>query len=402
MSSDTPTQPGAAKTNERFFVDQRCGCIAVRDRLLTDPEYQGLHHDTMGVVWFEMGIYTGHAWSVSPEQRERAERVAAQEARLAAIPTTPEKGEKTSAISSRKNFYERSDGLYVCDGDHERSEPCRWRRATAYDAAAYAARGRIGDSHVRLSSPPIPDTSGVVSPIPDAVHASDTPTNTAPAAEGAQVCSVQRATAGLSPASAASEPWQLTEADAEVMRKVEDPSNPTGKPRRKSRPLPSRTPHGCPKCGAVGLMWTEFGPTVRRSGCHACGWARPAAEGALPPGARIRQTLAHMAMVMRSARANDAKIAALEAENAALKAEAAKGREPYWWDASTLIGPFSPGKLGDNDGIVRDGNGLEVADCRGHEARACVIAELLNRAYVSASPNGDAGGDRTNIANDTE
>lgn len=36
----------------RYFVDERVGCIAVRDRLKTDPEYQGLHPDTEGVVRF--------------------------------------------------------------------------------------------------------------------------------------------------------------------------------------------------------------------------------------------------------------------------------------------------------------------------------------------------------------
>lgn len=38
----------------RYFVDDRCGCVAVRDRLNTDPEYQGLHSDTPGVVKFWM------------------------------------------------------------------------------------------------------------------------------------------------------------------------------------------------------------------------------------------------------------------------------------------------------------------------------------------------------------
>ena len=39
----------------RYFVDQRGGCIAVRDRTLTDPDYQGLHSYTPGVVWYEHG-----------------------------------------------------------------------------------------------------------------------------------------------------------------------------------------------------------------------------------------------------------------------------------------------------------------------------------------------------------
>lgn len=42
-------------SNERFFVDQRVGIIAVRDRTKTDPDYQGLHRDTEGVVWSASG-----------------------------------------------------------------------------------------------------------------------------------------------------------------------------------------------------------------------------------------------------------------------------------------------------------------------------------------------------------
>jgi len=40
---------------DRYFVDKRGGCVAVRDRTKTDPGYQGLHADTIGVVRFWMG-----------------------------------------------------------------------------------------------------------------------------------------------------------------------------------------------------------------------------------------------------------------------------------------------------------------------------------------------------------
>lgn len=43
---------------QRYFVDERSGCIAVRDRTLTDPEYSGLHSDTTGVVGYWHGTYT--------------------------------------------------------------------------------------------------------------------------------------------------------------------------------------------------------------------------------------------------------------------------------------------------------------------------------------------------------
>jgi hypothetical protein len=73
----------------RYFVDERGGCIAVRDRTLTDPEYQGLHEDTTGVMWFEMGERVegrcptcghdrGKGWNISDAQREYAAKVATQ------------------------------------------------------------------------------------------------------------------------------------------------------------------------------------------------------------------------------------------------------------------------------------------------------------------------------------
>jgi hypothetical protein len=41
--------------SDRYFVDERTGCIAVRDRELTDPDYRGLHSDTPGVVKYWTG-----------------------------------------------------------------------------------------------------------------------------------------------------------------------------------------------------------------------------------------------------------------------------------------------------------------------------------------------------------
>jgi hypothetical protein len=43
----------------RFFVDQRIGCIAIRDMTHTDPDYRGLHSDTEGVVWYRHGGVAG-------------------------------------------------------------------------------------------------------------------------------------------------------------------------------------------------------------------------------------------------------------------------------------------------------------------------------------------------------
>ncbi len=45
---------------ERYFVDKRSGCIAVRDRMKTDPDYNGLRADTEGVVKYWDGIPVRH------------------------------------------------------------------------------------------------------------------------------------------------------------------------------------------------------------------------------------------------------------------------------------------------------------------------------------------------------
>ena len=68
---------------DRYFIDERGGCIAVRDRENTDPEYPGLHSDTEGVVQYWDGHKTekkcsecGHVqfagWEVSEEAKTAA------------------------------------------------------------------------------------------------------------------------------------------------------------------------------------------------------------------------------------------------------------------------------------------------------------------------------------------
>ena len=39
----------------RFFIDERGGCAAVRDRTKTNPDDQGLHPETAGVVKYWSG-----------------------------------------------------------------------------------------------------------------------------------------------------------------------------------------------------------------------------------------------------------------------------------------------------------------------------------------------------------
>lgn len=57
---------------KRFFVDIRIGCLAVRDRQHTDPDYQGLHNDTPGVVRYWHGVQNDigdrlNVWTVDDE-----------------------------------------------------------------------------------------------------------------------------------------------------------------------------------------------------------------------------------------------------------------------------------------------------------------------------------------------
>lgn len=68
---------------DRYFVDERSGCIAVRDRENTDPEYNGLHEDTQGVVKYwhgrrvhrkcpECGNSVSGGWEVSSHDKTQA------------------------------------------------------------------------------------------------------------------------------------------------------------------------------------------------------------------------------------------------------------------------------------------------------------------------------------------
>lgn len=71
-------------SESRYFVDERSGSIAVRDRNCTEPDEQGLHPETTGVVRFWMGTYNPgkcphcnqkihDGWIVSAELRQAAE-----------------------------------------------------------------------------------------------------------------------------------------------------------------------------------------------------------------------------------------------------------------------------------------------------------------------------------------
>jgi hypothetical protein len=62
-----------AKQKARFFVDIRSGCGAVRDRLHPqyDPDYPGLHQDTVDVIEYRHGFRntgdSGIFWDMKQE-----------------------------------------------------------------------------------------------------------------------------------------------------------------------------------------------------------------------------------------------------------------------------------------------------------------------------------------------
>lgn len=57
----------------RFFVDERVGCIAIRDTHHSeyDVEHQGLDAELPDVVKFQMGTLVNNEWVVSDEITEQ-------------------------------------------------------------------------------------------------------------------------------------------------------------------------------------------------------------------------------------------------------------------------------------------------------------------------------------------
>ena len=48
---------------DRYFIDQRVGCIAIRDRKNSD-DTNGLHSDTLGAVHYWSGVNGPEGWEV--------------------------------------------------------------------------------------------------------------------------------------------------------------------------------------------------------------------------------------------------------------------------------------------------------------------------------------------------
>ena len=63
--------------SSRFFIDERVGCIAVRDKKHPsyDPDYQGLHNDTADVIFYAHGNKNYEGWYVDERFRRKAQQV---------------------------------------------------------------------------------------------------------------------------------------------------------------------------------------------------------------------------------------------------------------------------------------------------------------------------------------
>ena len=73
-SSQTIAKP---TVSSRFFIDERVGCIAVRDRKHPEyhPDYPGLHNDTADVIFYAHGSKNDEGWFVDERWRRKADEV---------------------------------------------------------------------------------------------------------------------------------------------------------------------------------------------------------------------------------------------------------------------------------------------------------------------------------------
>lgn len=128
---------------KRFFVDERAGCIAVRDREKTNPSYQGLHADTPGVVHYWFGLYDekGKTWSVKADDLKSAHEMAARlNTRKRSLELTDEEVRAILAfLCANVDQSMTMNGFWDCDCEHDfqhRKEEshCKKCHATAGDS----------------------------------------------------------------------------------------------------------------------------------------------------------------------------------------------------------------------------------------------------------------------------
>ena len=78
LSNNTlPQNDTKLPVSNRFFIDERVGCIAVRDKKHPsyDPNYQGLHRDTVDVIFYAHGNKNEKGWYVDERFRRKAQQV---------------------------------------------------------------------------------------------------------------------------------------------------------------------------------------------------------------------------------------------------------------------------------------------------------------------------------------
>ncbi len=66
-----------AAKESRFYIDERAGCIAVRDREhpYFNPEYQGLHQSNADVIFYAHGFQKEGVWNIHPYDIQKAKNV---------------------------------------------------------------------------------------------------------------------------------------------------------------------------------------------------------------------------------------------------------------------------------------------------------------------------------------
>ena len=64
--------------DKRYFIDERVGCIAVMDRDLIDPDYQGLSRDTAGVIEYWSGTPIIHVCPTCGHKEQRGWSISSQ------------------------------------------------------------------------------------------------------------------------------------------------------------------------------------------------------------------------------------------------------------------------------------------------------------------------------------
>jgi hypothetical protein len=89
---------------DRYFVDERGGCIAVRDREKTDPEYPGLHPDTTGVIRYWGGTPIADTCPTCGQRRPAGWEIADTD-RRAAVALCAE----LNQANDKADFCERSE-----------------------------------------------------------------------------------------------------------------------------------------------------------------------------------------------------------------------------------------------------------------------------------------------------